>query len=546
MDEYGNQEHDVPEQPTQVNQAQQAAREAARQAREAGTPVPPTQSYQVSDAQQEAYRQAAGQRTYTRPQDEPGYPGYQQQSYRQPGYQQQSYQQDYQQQSYRPPTQAQPAPGYDPNPKPPAHGEQKPKKDRGGLVVGLIGGVVGAVVMALIVLATGAFGLAGGSGSGSGTSGGSSSGTSGTITINSSDVDASTAEAVAAKAMDSVVSVYCTYSNGSGMGSGVIYDGDGDIITNYHVIDGATAISVTIDGKSYDATVVGSDSSSDIAVIKAELNGDSVTPIEVGDSDALAVGSWVMTIGSPFGLEQSASAGIVSALYRNELMEGTDGNTIYANLIQVDASINPGNSGGALVNDEGQLVGICTLYSSDTESFAGIGFAIPGNYAVQIADTIISGETVTHAYIGLSMQTVNSQNAQANNLSVDQGAYVVEVFDDSPAAEAGIEAGDIVIAMDGEEITSADGMILAVRGHDIGETVDVTVMRGDEEMTFSVTLGSDETLQEMQSQDTGDNGNDNGYNDQDMEDYLEELYEEWLEEQQNGQGGPNGNGGPQG
>ena len=263
--------------------------------------------------------------------------------------------------------------------------------------------------------------------------------------------------------------------------------------------------------------------SSDLAVIKAELNGDAVTPIEVGDSDALVVGDWVATIGSPFGLEQSISAGIVSSLSRNQLMQSTMGNTIYANLIQTDAAINPGNSGGALVNEEGKLVGISTLFSSDTESFAGIGFAIPGNYAIEVANKIIAGEQVTHAYIGLSMQTVNAQNAQANGLSVNQGAYVAEVSAGSPAEEAGIKKGDIVTKVNDEEIISADGMILAVRGHKIGETVKVTVMRGDEEMTFDVTLGSDEELQRQQ----------------------EEEYEQRQQQQQQEQGfqDPYGNGG---
>ena len=270
--------------------------------------------------------------------------------------------------------------------------------------------------------------------------------------------------------------------------------------------------------------------------------------MEIGDSDALVVGDWVMTIGSPFGLDQSVSAGIVSSLARNELMQSTYGTTIYANLIQTDASINPGNSGGALVNSKGQLVGISTLFSSSTESFAGIGFAIPGNYAVQIANKIISGEQVTHAYIGLSMQTVNAQNAAANNLSVNQGAYVAEVTEGSPAAEAGIQAGDIVIAMGGQQITSADGMILAVRSHSIGETVKVTVMRGNEQLDFDVTLGSDEALQALQQQQyeeqqqqyqqwqeqyqqqypqgEGDGyGYDNGYGNPNYDDFFEELYE---------------------
>lgn len=417
------------------------------------------------------------------------------------------------------------------------------------IVAGALSGLVATLAVVLVLFLTGVIGGPSAS-TGSAVSSGGSSSSNGTINITSSDTSASTAEAVAAKAMPSVVSVNVTTDSGQGLGSGVILDTDGDIITNYHVIDGATSVSVTIDGKSYEASVVGSDSSSDLAVIKADLNGDSVTPIEVGDSSQLNVGSWVMTIGSPFGLDQSVSEGIVSALYRNELLQSSSGDTIYTNLIQVDAAINPGNSGGALVNDQGQLVGISTLYSSSTESFAGIGFAIPGNYAVQIANKIISGQEVTHAYIGLSMQTVNAQNARSNGLSVNQGAYVAEVVSGSPADEAGIEKGDIIVAMDGEEITSADGMVLAVRSHDIGDTVTVTVVRGNETKDLTVTLGSDETLQAQREQEnssttnglngTTENGtglNGTGTNGTGTtEDELERWIEERMQQRQNSTG----------
>ena len=437
------------------------------------------------------------------------------------------------------------------------NGGDKPSKDRKGgmskpIVAGAISGVMATLVVVLVLSLTGFFGKST-TATGFSSSSGSSSSSNGTINITSSDTDASTAEAVAAKAMPSVVSVNVTTDSGEGLGSGVILDTDGDIITNYHVIDGATSISVTIDGKSYEASVVGSDSSSDLAVIKADLNGDSVTPIEVGDSSQLNVGSWVMTIGSPFGLDQSVSEGIVSALYRNELLQSSSGDTIYTNLIQVDAAINPGNSGGALVNDQGQLVGISTLYSSSTESFAGIGFAIPGNYAIKIADKIISGEEVTHAYIGLSMQTVNAQNARSNGLSVNQGAYVAEVVSGGPADQAGIQKGDIIVAMDGEEITSADGMVLAVRSHDIGDTVTVTVVRGTETKDLTVTLGSDEALQAQREQEnsstnsttgnsTGLNGDSTGLNDNSTgtngttQDELEQWIEQRMQQRQNSTG----------
>ncbi|MBR3234763.1 MAG: trypsin-like peptidase domain-containing protein [Atopobiaceae bacterium] len=360
-----------------------------------------------------------------------------------------------------------------------------------------------------------------------------------TISINAITEDTAVSKAVAAKCLPSVVSVYVSSSMGSGLGSGSILDTDGNILTNFHVVEGAEQISVTIGNKSYEATLVGTDASSDLAVVHANLDGDTVTPIEVGDSSALVVGDWVMTIGSPFGLDQSVSAGIVSSLSRNQLMQSASGNTLYTNLIQTDASINPGNSGGALVNSQGQLVGIPTLFSSDTESFAGIGFAIPSNYAIEVANKIIAGEQVTHAYIGLSMQTVNAQNAQRYNFAVNQGAYVAEVSAGSPAEAAGIQQGDIIIKLGDEAITSADGMILAVRGHKIGETTTITFMRGDQEMTAEVTFSDDLalqqqlTMQQEQKQDESggmlDQGNPfgdygNGYDDMSYEDILEYLF----------------------
>ena len=371
---------------------------------------------------------------------------------------------------------------------------QRSRHNARSFAFGLLGGLVGALVMACVLRWAGVIG------DGSQTVAVQPAAPVQTLNITPESEDVTVAQAVAAKALPSVVLVRCTYASGSGVGSGVILDTDGNIITNYHVVEDALTITVTVGNQDYDAEVVGADASSDLAVIRADFEGTEVVPIEMGDSSELVVGDWVMTVGSPFGLDQSVSAGIVSSLYRSELMTTESGTAIYTNLIQVDAAINPGNSGGALVNSRGQLVGICTLFSSDTESFAGIGFAIPGNYAIDIASRIIAGEQVTHAYIGLSMQTVNDQNAEANNLSVNYGAYVAEVLEGGPAESVGIQVGDIVIAVGNRRVTSADSMVLEVRSHSIGETVIVTVMRGDERRDFEVTLGSDERLQELQAQ----------------------------------------------
>ena len=377
---------------------------------------------------------------------------------------------------------------------------RKERKPHGGLkaaVVGLAAGAVGAAAIVGVLLGTGVIGKS--------TSIVTTQGPNQTITIDPSSEDTSLANAVAAKDLPSVVSIYMTTSEGSGVGSGVVLDTDGNILTNYHVVEGATSLSVSANGKTYDAKVVGSDESSDLAVVKIDPGSDTLAPIEVGDSSSLQVGDWVMSIGSPFGLEQSVSTGIVSSLYRSTMLQGTSGNTIYTNLIQTDAAINPGNSGGALVDDEGKLVGINSIIESASGSSSGVGFAITSNYAVEIAQKIINGEAITHAYLGGSFQTVTAQNASRAGLSVNQGAYVAEVTSGSPADKAGIKQGDVITAIDGEEITSSDGVVLAVRSHNVGDTVSVTLVRGSQTQTVSVTLGSDEALQNQSNDDSSSN-----------------------------------------
>ena len=347
-----------------------------------------------------------------------------------------------------------------------------------------------------------------------------------TLNITTASDDATVSEAVANKCLPSVVSINVTTAEGEGIGSGVVLDTEGHIITNWHVAGDATSMKVTIEGQTYDATLVGGDASSDIAVIKAELNGAIVTPMEIGDSSSLVVGDWVMTLGSPLGLDQSVSTGIVSALYRNQLMADNSGNTLYTNLIQVDAAINGGNSGGALVNDKGQLVGINSLLAdaSGGGSFSGIGFAIPGNYAVDIANKVINGEQVTHAYIGLSCATVNEQSAQQNKLSASQGAYVAELAQNGPAQVAGIQVGDIVTKVGEHDVASADDLLLAVRSYSVGDKVEVTFVRNGAEQSVMVTLGSDEALQAAQQEEQAKQ--------EELERQQLEQYQQYLEQYQ--------------
>lgn len=354
----------------------------------------------------------------------------------------------------------------------------------------------------------------------------SDAGTSGTQTIQIDAEDTTLAEAVAAKALPSVVSISAVNerSGEGGIGSGVILDTDGNVLTNHHVIEGATTIYVEVNEESYEAELVGADASSDLAVVKIkDIDESQLTPIEVGDSNDITVGEWVMAIGSPFGNEQSVSTGIVSALYRSTALRGTSGTSIYANMIQTDAAINPGNSGGALVNAEGQLIGINSVIESYSGSSSGVGFAIPANYAINIANQIIAGETPAHPYIGVTVTSVNAFTAREQGLSVSEGAVVTSVNADSPAEEAGLQPDDIVTAVDGESIASADGLIIAAREHEIGETITLTVVRGDETFDVEVVLGSDAELQEENQDGTTGDSSGSLMDEDEFRQYLDDL-----------------------
>lgn len=331
------------------------------------------------------------------------------------------------------------------------------------------------------------------------------SGTS--ITVNGDDT--TLAEAVSQKCLPSVVNidVYTKQSSQSmlgmmgqssdeleesSLGSGIILSADGYILTNYHVIEGADQLKVNAGGEEYTAKVVGTDESSDLAVLK--IDASNLTAIEVGSSSDLTVGEWVMAVGSPFGLEQSVSTGIVSATSRttSALNDSSSGSSaVYTNMIQTDAAINPGNSGGALVDKDGKLIGVNTLIASSSGSSSGVGFAIPVDYAMNIAQQIIDGKTPSHAQLGISATTVNSQLAKRCSLPVESGAYVTGVSVGSSAANAGIQEGDIITKLGDTSISSSSDLVLAVRSHSVGDSVQITYNRNGQESTASVTLGSD-------------------------------------------------------
>lgn len=396
------------------------------------------------------------------------------------------------------------------------HTVVKTKTKKAPVFLASFGGLVVGAVLVIALVMSGAFKIT--------DSDVQATGSTSTQNIEIDAEDTTLAEVVAAKAQPSVVSISTTTSEGSGVGSGVVLDTDGNVLTNCHVIEGATELVVSMGGESYEAELVGEDSSSDLAVIRLkDVDSSKLTPIEIGDSDDLSVGEWVMAIGSPFGNEQSVSTGIVSALYRSTALPSTSGTSIYANMIQTDAAINPGNSGGALVNDNGELIGINSIIESYSGSSSGVGFAIPVNYAINIASQIIDGKTPVHPYLGVSLTSVNALSARANNLGATEGALVVAVSDGGPAADAGIQENDIITKIDGEQVASADGLIIALREHEVGDKVTLTVVRDSKEREVEVTLGSDEALQTDQQDNSQGDASGNSMTEEEFLQYLEEL-----------------------
>jgi len=301
-------------------------------------------------------------------------------------------------------------------------------------------------------------------------------------------------EAVIAKVQPMVVQVNVTTSSGNQLGSGVIIDRRGYIVTNNHVIDGATSINVVLnDGRKLSAQLVGADATDDLAVLKITPPANGLTVATLGDSSKLQVGQDVLAIGSPLGFSQTVTNGIISALNRTA-SEGQNGATL-PNAIQTDAPINPGNSGGALVDLQGNLIGIPTLGAIDPEFRTpanGVGFAIPSNRVKLIAEQIINTGKVTHtgrAALGVSVISVNANLAAQDNLSVDHGALIASVVPNSAAAQAGLRAGDVIIQVGSQAVNDASSLGDALAGKNPGDTVSVTIMRGSQQLTVNATLG---------------------------------------------------------
>lgn len=259
-------------------------------------------------------------------------------------------------------------------------------------------------------------------------------------------------------------------------GSGWVYDQDGNIVTNQHVVDGAQSIRVTFwNGKTYDAHLVGSDASTDLAVIKVDAPTSQIHPLQVGDSSQLQVGDGVVAIGSPFGLQETVTSGIVSALHRT--MTSPTRFTI-SDSIQTDAAINHGNSGGPLLNTNGDVVGVNSQIRSDSGDNAGVGFAIPSNTVRSVATQLISTGKAQHAFLGVTI------DSSAND------ALIAGVRGGTPAAKAGLRKGDVVTALGGKTISSPDELASVINGFKPGESVSLTYKRGGESHTVQVTLAT--------------------------------------------------------
>jgi serine protease Do len=268
-------------------------------------------------------------------------------------------------------------------------------------------------------------------------------------------------------------------------GSGVIIDTEGHIITNNHVVEGATSITVSLtDGRSFDATLVGTDPSTDLAVIK--INGDNLPKAIFGNSSALRVGDWVVAIGNALALEggPTVTVGVVSAL--GLTIEESSDVTLY-DLIQTDAAINPGNSGGPLINLNGEVIGINTAKISSVE-VSGVGFAISADSALPVIDELITKGYVSRPYLGISLVTVTPAIVRSYDLNVDKGALIYYLNPGTPAANAGLRPGDVITVFDDIEIETADDVILAIRNHSIGDTVQIKYYRGSSLQIASVTL----------------------------------------------------------
>jgi len=280
----------------------------------------------------------------------------------------------------------------------------------------------------------------------------------------------------------------------SGNGSGIAWtsadDGGTYIITNAHVVEGATSVVVTDNGRErHVAEVVGADAETDIAVVRIDAE---LPLIEVADSDELVVGQTSVAIGSPYGLTQSVSSGVISAIGRSlpDSISSQEGVYPLVDVIQTDAAINPGNSGGALLDRAGRLIGVNAAIYSDSGASGGVGFAIPSNTAVRIAEQLVEDGSADHPFLGILGRDVDEALAAEEDLPVGEGAYIVDITEGTNAAAADLEPGDVIVKLDDDPIRSMDDLLLEVRRREIGDQVTITLYRDGQMMEVEMEVGT--------------------------------------------------------
>ena len=360
---------------------------------------------------------------------------------------------------------------------------------------------------------------------------------SGTGSATAKTGEAADWKTVASEVSGSVVSIQAALSNGTAKGSGAIVSAKGYIVTNNHVISGAQQIQVTLsNGQMYTAQVVGTDTTTDLAVIKLDNPPSDLKAVEFADSDKLAVGEDVMAIGNPLGYDDTATTGIVSALNRPVTVTDDSGSDIVTNAVQIDAAINPGNSGGPTFNAAGQVIGInssiaSTATSSDSAGSIGIGFAIPSNLVKRVANEIIKDGKVKHVALGVTITTgtVEADGVTRAGAKVTAGISGSAVVSGSPADKAGLKVGDVIVAYDGNAVSSTYSLLGYVRASALNDKVPLTIVRGGKTMDVEVTLDKEESAVNG-SGNSNSNNNQNNQNNQNGNG-------------QNGNGNGNGNNG---
>ncbi len=286
----------------------------------------------------------------------------------------------------------------------------------------------------------------------------------------------------------------------NGLGSGFIVGSEGTILTNYHVVDGAQKIIITLsDGRTFDAKVLGKDKKTDIAILKIDA-GEQLTAVTLGDSDRLEVGEWVMAIGNPFGLDHTVTTGIVSAKGRHI------GAGPYDDFIQTDASINPGNSGGPLINLRGEVVGINTAIFSQSGGNIGIGFAIPTNLVKDLLPQLRDNGKVVRGFVGTTIQKITPEIAESLGMKQPHGALVAEVSKGGPAERAGVKVGDVIVEFNGKEIKDSVDLPQQVAHLAPGKTVQVKILRDGRELSVPLTVGEVKDAEVVASADSKENG----------------------------------------